>query len=389
MSTVQGTCSPQFSTLRTIFQQNLDSEVELGASIAVNLDGVEVADLWGGFTDISRTQPWKEDTIVNVWSSTKCATSLVVLKLVDSGVLSINDKVSKYWPEFAANGKEDVEIRHLLSHSSGLSGWEEPITHEQVCDFEYAAGKLAEQKPWWTPGAASGYHAMTFGNLLGMVVRRALGGRTLKEYLAEEIAAPLEADFQIGALEKDWPRISNVIPPPSTKDAIGNGPHPPFMMKTFLNPVPNAEFSNTSMWRLAEKGDSNGHGNAKGMNRMFSAISLGGTARGKKILSPETVDLIFQEQVKGTDLVLGKEVRLGVGYGLRGTGDDGSVTPVDDFVPPGRICFWGGWGGSIVIMDLDRRLTITYAMNKMSDTGMGNGSGRSYVRAIYKALGVI
>ncbi|KAI0152717.1 beta-lactamase [Xylariaceae sp. FL1272] len=384
MTTVKGKCDPKFEEIRTLLENAIASGDELGASITVNLDGEEVVDLWGGFVDTERTKPWAEDTIVNVWSSTKCLTSLTVLKLIEQGVLDLEERVSTYWPEFGAHGKADIRLRHLLSHQAALPGWDEPITSEETLDLEAAADKLAKQAPWWEPGTRSGYHPITFGHLLGMVVRKATG-RPLKEVVAQEIIGPLGADYQIGALEKDWPRVSPIYEP---ADLDANQLMEPGSLsaRTFLNPTPNAAFANTEAWKRAEMGATNGHTNARGMNRTMSAITLGGTVRGVQILKPETIDLIFKEQYQGPDATVLAPMRWGIGFALRGSTEGQTQSLLDPFVPVGKICYWGGWGGSINIMDLDRKITITYAMNKMYGSVLGNKNTWAYVQAVYKAL---
>lgn len=376
---VQGTCDKRFEGLRSLLQQNLESGEELGASIAVNLEGKDVVDIWGGYADEARTRPWQRDTIVNVFSTTKTISSLATLMLVDRGLLDVDEKVSKYWPEFGVNGKEDIKVRHFLSHTSGISGWDDQMTMEDVCDLEKSTAKLAKQCPWWTPGTASGYQVFTMGHLLGELVRRTTG-KTLKQFVAEEIAGPLNADFQIGALEKDWPRVANIIPAPLPSQIPMFEPNS-IPAKSLTNPVVDANFANTPTWRQAELGASNGHGNAHAIASICSTITLGGKGDGIP-LSQKTIDLIFKEQSRGIDVVLGAPVRFGIGYGLVGDGD----TFVDDWLPAGRVCFWGGWGGSLVIMDLDRRVTISYTMNKMADAGMGSDIAKTYVKTIYVAL---
>ena len=166
MAKVQGTCDDRFAEIRQLLQANIDNEKELGASITINIDGKEVVDIWGGYSDTDRSKPWEKDTITNVWSTTKTVTALAALVLIDRGLLDPNEKVAKYWPEFAANGKENIEVRHLLSHASGLSSWQEPVTFEDIFDREKSAALLAAQAPWWTAGTATGYHSITFGNLV-------------------------------------------------------------------------------------------------------------------------------------------------------------------------------------------------------------------------------
>ncbi|WP_280488042.1 serine hydrolase domain-containing protein, partial [Nocardia cyriacigeorgica] len=189
MAEISGHCDPRFDNLREALRGNLDTGEDLGASIAVTIDGTTVVDIWGGWADADRTTAWHRDTITNVWSCTKTVTALAVLMLIDRGRIDPYALVSKYWPEFAANGKDTVEVRHLLSHTSGVSGWHEPLTWEQMYDQPLACARLAAQAPWWEPGTASGYQALNHGHLLGELIRR-VDGRDLRRFIADEIAGP-------------------------------------------------------------------------------------------------------------------------------------------------------------------------------------------------------
>src|ERR1700729_1329282 len=213
MADIHGGGEEGFEAGRSALARNLDSGEELGASLVLDIDGDVVIDIWGGFRDQARTVPWDEHTITNVWSSTKTVTSLAALMLADRGELDVDAPVAKYWPEFAANGKQDVLVRHVLSHASGVSGLDQPTVVADLYDWEKATSRMAAQAPWWEPGAASGYHALNFGHLVGEVVQR-ISGKPLKQFVAEESAGPLGADFQTGAAESDWGRISDVVPPP-------------------------------------------------------------------------------------------------------------------------------------------------------------------------------
>ncbi|WP_410621373.1 serine hydrolase domain-containing protein [Amycolatopsis sp. cmx-8-4] len=379
MTDIHGTHDARFDDVRAALEKNVDTGDELGASLVVDLDGDVVVDLWGGFRDQSRTVPWDEHTITNVWSTTKTVTSLAALMLVDRGDLDVHAPVARYWPEFAANGKEDVEVRHLLSHTSGVSGLEQPAAVEDLYDLETSTARMAAQAPWWTPGTASGYHAANFGHLVGEVVRR-VSGKPLKAFVAEEIAGPLGADFQIGAAEADWDRIADVVPPPPAEfDLVALGADS-VIVKTLTGPVIDANVANTPAWRRADLGAVNGHGNARSVARMLSALARGGTVDGVRLLGPDTIDVIFEEQANGVDLGLGVPLRWGIGYGL-------PLREAVPWIPDGRICFWGGWGGSMIIMDLDRRLTISYMMNRMGPGVIGSDRSGTYVQAVYDALG--
>jgi CubicO group peptidase (beta-lactamase class C family) len=375
----EGACDARFAPVRDALEEQLASGNELGASIVIDLDGATVVDIWGGWHDAERRVPWTEDTIVNVWSTTKTVTNLAALMLVDRGLLDPYERVAKYWPEFAAAGKDAIEVRHLLAHTSGVSGWEAPLATEDMYDREAATAKLAAQAPWWEPGTASGYHAHNQGHLIGELVRRTTGS-TLTEFVANEIAGPLQADFQIGARESDSDRISPVIPPPPLPIDPASLPPDSPMYKTFVGPPANAAAANTPAWRRAELGALNGHGNARSVARILRVLALGGSADGIRLLSPETIAVIFDEQSHGPDLVLAVPLRFGIGWAL----------PEDQTVPylpqQGRVCFWGGWGGSTIVSDLERRVTISYVMNRMGPGIIGSDRSEAYTRAIYACL---
>ena len=376
---VHGHCDARFDKVADALADELGSGAEVGAAIAIDIDGESVLDIWGGHVDAAKTVEWGEDTIINVWSSTKTVTSLAALMLVDRGLLDLDATVATYWPEFAANGKESVLVRHLLSHTSGVAGWQEPITVEDLYDFDAASSRLAAQAPWWEPGTASGYQALNFGHLIGQLIRRTTGS-TLKEFVRDEIAGPLEADFQIGAQPEDFGRIAQLIPPPPFDIPFDALPEDSPMRKTLSNPSPEADVAHTAAWRDADLGAVNGHGNARSLARMLSPVSLGGTANGVELLSTQTIDRIFDVQSHGPDLVLGATMKFGIGYGL--------PTPeAVPFLPPEeRMCFWGGWGGSMVLMNPDRRATVAYVMNKMGQGTLGNERTARYAALIYEAL---
>jgi CubicO group peptidase (beta-lactamase class C family) len=377
MAEVHGTCDDRFSGVRNALAAQLESE-ELGGSIAVDVDGETVVDIWGGYRDEERTTPWTQDTIVNVWSTTKTITALAMLTLVEKGKLDVHAPVAEYWPEFAANGKEDVRVKHLMSHTSGVAGWDPPFTVEDMYDWEPATSRLAAQAPWWEPGTASGYHANNQGHLLGEVLRR-IDGRHLKDYVAEELAGPFGADFQIGARPEDEGRIAPVVPPPPLPfDLSTLDPTSP-VFRCFTGPVADASKANSPDWRKADMGALNGHSNARGVLDIMRVMSLGGEAGGVRLLSDKTIDLVFDVQADGVDLVLGLPFRMGIGFGLSPSG----AVP---YLPEGRVCFWGGWGGSLIVMDLDRRVTTSYMMNRMAPGIVGSPRAEAYLNSVYAAL---
>lgn len=379
MTSISGECDAKFAKVKQLLQQQLASGDELGASICVNINGKNVVDLWGGHVNADRTQPWTKDTLCAIWSTTKCVTNLAALMLIDRGLLDPDEKVAKYWPEFAANGKENVEVRHLLSHTSGLAAWESPITTEAIYDVPNAAAKLAGQSPWWTPGTASGYHLVSQGHLVGELVKR-VSGKSLVEFVRTEIAEPLGADFHIGAREEDWERICDMIPPPPPSTPPENVDVDSVQMKAFMGTPIKGEYAATPEFRKAELGGMGGFANARSIAAILSVISLGGSVGGNRLLSDRTIDLIFEEQASGKDLVLLVPITWGTGFAL----PNGSVP--SGWFPKGRICYWVGWGGSAGVMDLDRKMTIGYALNKMGEGVVGTARTEAYVRAIYSAL---
>ena len=375
--TVEGTCDERFAAMRDVLAANIASGADLGASVAVVLQGEPVVDLWGGWADHERTVPWQADTLVNVWSTTKTMMALSALTLMDRGELDPYQKVAHYWPEFAQNGKADIEVRHLLSHTSGVSGWDQPVAVDDIYDWEKSTSMLAAQAPWWEPGSASGYHALNQGHLVGEVIRR-ITGQKLGEYFAAEIAGPIGADFHIGLAPSEFGRVSPVVPPPLPIDLATLDLTSP-MVRTFTGPAPQADVAWTAEWRQADIGAANGHGNARSVAKVQSAITNGGAVGGVQLLSPATIERIFDVQSDGVDLVLGVPERFGLGYGLP---CDGMPFPLD-----AKVCFWGGWGGSMIVNDLEHGMTVAYMMNRMEAGLVGDTRGFDLISAAFAALG--
>jgi CubicO group peptidase (beta-lactamase class C family) len=373
MAEIQGTCDERFTAVGDTLAANLDSGQDVGASVAVVLDGRPVVDIWGGVIDDDGT-PWEADTIINVYSTTKTMVGLTALILADRGELDLHAPVARYWPEFKAAGKEAIEVRHVLGHTAGLAGWTELTTAEDLYDWDLCCARLAAQEPWWEPGTASGYHALTEGYLVGEIVRR-ITGDTLGRFFAREVARPLGADFHIGTGAEHDARIARVIPPPPIE--MPDDPDA-FAVRTLANPRLAAEESWTERWRRAEIPAANGHGNARSVARVQSALACRGEVDGIRLLSAAGCEAVFEEQAYGVDLVLGIPVRLGVGYGLN--------LPELPISPNPRTCFWGGWGGSLVVVDLDARLVVSYVMNRMGEGTTGDMRGAAIVLSAYGAL---
>ena len=371
MAEVQGNCEPRFDGVRAALAGQVDSGADLGASVAVFLHGEPVVDIWAGWADADKTRPWERDTLTNVWSTTKTMTFLVTLMLHDRGELDYHAPVATYWPEFAHAGKEKIEVRHVMGHTAGLSGWDEPLSAEDLADWELCTSRLAAQAPWWEPGTASGYHAVTQGYLIGEIVRR-ITGESIGTWFAREVAKPLEADFHIGLPASEDHRVSNVIPPPPIDVATMEGQVSELMIKTFMNPPIDATMAHHEWWRRAEIPAANGQGNARSVAAVQSIIAGKGQARGVRLLSAEGTDAIFEVQADGIDKVLGVPERMGMGYGLSNPPD----------VPGGpRTCYWGGYGGSVIIMDQDYEFTVCYVMNRMESGIVGDMRGANIVTA--------
>ncbi|OBJ67823.1 serine hydrolase domain-containing protein [Mycobacterium sp. 1274756.6] len=377
---VGGDWTPRFARVAEALAQEVGSGGEIGAAIAVNVNGVHELDIWAGYADTAGRTPWGGDTIVNLFSSTKTVTSLAALVLVDRGVLDLESTVARYWPEFAANGKGDINVGQVLGHTSGVPGWDAPFTLEDMYDWDTATARLAAQAPWWSPGSRSGYHATSYGHLVGELIRRTTG-MSLKEFVRREIAAPLDANFQIGAAPEDTSRIAELTPPPRPDLADFSSADVEIMRRTFANPPIGIAATCTAGWRAADLGAVNGHGNASGLARILSPLAMAGAVDGLQLLRPATVERIFEVQADGVDLVLGVPLRFGNGFAL----SEATSVP---YIPTGdRIAFWGGWGGSMVVIDADHGVTIAYTMNRMGAGTLGSERTAKYVTLIYEALG--
>ncbi len=372
----QGFCDSAFEGVKQAFTANFDKGKELGASVAVTVDGQPVVDLWAGDADPQGT-PWSRDTLVNVYSTTKTMAAFCVLILADRGEIDLHAPVADYWPEFAANGKEGVTVAHVMSHSAGLSGFDPPLKETaELYDWEGICARLAAQAPWWEPGSVSGYHAITQGYLQGEIVRR-VSGRSIGRFFREKIAEPLGADFHIGLDPSHDSRVGELIPP--NVGLGGAGQDPDSIAGRTLSGAPlDATEPQTSAWRRAEIPAAGGIGNARSIARIHSALACGGSVDGVSLLSEAGVARILEEQTRGQDLVLGTPIVFGMGFGLN--------DPSFPISPNPRAFFWGGWGGSLAVIDLDARVSIAYAMNRMEADLMGDLRGGTIAGAVYAAL---
>jgi CubicO group peptidase (beta-lactamase class C family) len=377
---IDGDCAPRFAAVRDTFAASFETGREVGASFAATVGGRMVVDLWGGHADAARTRPWERDTIVNVFSTTKAMTALCAHVLADRGLLDLDAPVARYWPEFAAGGKATIPVRMLLSHTAGLAAIRERISLNTVYDWDRYVAAIAAQTPWWEPGTANGYHALTFGHLVGELIRR-IGGKSVGHFLRDEVTGPLGADFHIGLPASEDGRCGEMIAATAAENAAaGVGVPAPDSLraKVLGNPALRPDQANTSAWRRAEIPAANGHGNARSVARVLAALACGGGLDGVRLLRRESIDRAIEAQAYDRDLVLGFKIKWGLGFML--------ASPELPLSPSPRAFGHGGWGGSLAFVDLDARVSWAYVMNKMAPGTAGDTRGFALMAALYGAL---
>ena len=363
---IQGRFDPRFARVRDAFAKEFADGNEVGASLCIAVEGQTVVDLWAGSKDREGKEPWQRDTLANVYSTTKGITAIAAHRLVDEGLLDLDAPVARYWPEFAQAGKQHLPVRYLLSHQAGLAAIAKPIAPETIYDWETMTRLLAEQAPWWEPGKAHGYHALTFGWLVGEVVRR-IRGKKIGDVVREEIARPLGVEFEIGFGPALDPRVAPLHQGPIHAPPDG-GPGMDLMQqiqanpegllaRTFGNPALLAVSPNSRAWRAAELAAANGHSNAHSLARIYAALANGGAIDGVRLLSRAAVERARTEQVNGKDEVLPLPTRLGLGFFL--------PTDEEPVGPNPRAFGHGGAGGSYSLADPEHRLSFGYVMNLM------------------------
>jgi CubicO group peptidase (beta-lactamase class C family) len=373
--------------VRTAFERNFSEHDEIGAAVAVWVEGELVVDLCGGWADAARTKPWKQDTLASIYSGTKGLTSTCIHLLVDRGELDLNAPVAEYWPEFGQAGKERITLGLVMSHRSGVIGPRERLTPEQTLDWDLVCDKLAGAEPWWEPGSAQGYHMVSFGFILGEVVRR-VTGRTIGQYLRTEIAEPIGIDVHIGLPEAEHHRCAEMVNKPYVSDIFADLPraaatladHPLTAASVTSDFVPDDELGRRSIerWRAAEFPGTNGHVSALGLATFYNALAE------EKLLSRELMDVVRVSQGGlEPDLCLGPRVAdhgWGLGYMLNQRAVNG---------PNPHIFGHGGSGGSFGFVDLEHRIGYCYVMNQF-DATKANADPRSVAMSneVYRALGV-
>jgi len=375
----QGFCDPRFAGVREVFAHSFAERLETGASVSVAVDGRTVVDLWGGFSDAAGRRPWQRDTIVNVYSTTKGLTALCAHLLAERGAIDLDAPVARTWPEFAQAGKEGVLVRHLLCHQAGLPGLRRDLSVEDLYDWEKTTISLAAEAPWWEPGTSHGYHALTFGHLVGEVVRRA-SGRRLGRFFRDEVAAPLGADLHIGLAPEHDARVAELVPPPvdpGFRALLASDPHS-LLARALANPAADPRQTATRAWRGAEIPAANGHGNARSLARVYAALACGGSLDGIALCRAETLERASTVAASGPDRILQIPMHWGLGYVVNAA--------KTIYGPNPRSYGHTGFGGSFGFADPDARVAVGYAMNRMAATLVGEPRGAALIRAVYEAL---
>jgi CubicO group peptidase (beta-lactamase class C family) len=342
-----------------------------------------VIDLWGGHADAEHHRPWASDTLVSVASTTKGFAAACLARLADEGRLDPDAPVARYWPEFAQAGKQAIPVRWLLCHRAGLPAIRAPLPPEALYDWARMTRELAAEAPFWEPGAQHGYHALTFGHLVGEVLRR-IDGRSLGHYLCDEIARPLGLDFHIGVPEHDEARCAEIVAGDAARGRANKlyarmRDRDSLLGMVFGNPPRRRDTVNTTAWRRAEIPAANGHGTAHAIARFYGALARGGELDGVRVLSREALVRATQEQAYGPDAVLvGLHTRFGLGFMLAHRGLPLGTSP--------RAFGHPGMGGSLGFADPDARLGFAYVTNRMQSGLAGDARGFALVSAVYASL---
>jgi CubicO group peptidase (beta-lactamase class C family) len=386
---IGGSCAPEFDKVRTAFTQNFAERDEVGAAVAVWVEGELVVNLWGGWSDAGRSTPWQQNTLASVFSGSKGLTSTCVHVLADRGEIDLHAPVAAYWPEFGQAGKESITVATVMGHRSGVIGPRTRMTPREACEWDRVCEKLAEAEPWWEPGTAQGYHMVTFGFILGEVVRR-VTGRTIGQFLRTEIAEPLGIDVHLGLPAHEHHRCAEMVNKPHIRDvlAAGQAPgcptslseHPMAGLSVALGFVPDDELGSDAIdvWRSVEFPSTNAHVSALGMATFYNAMAQ------EKLLSRDHMELCRVSQGGyEVDVVLGRRVAdhgWGLGYMLNQRRVAG---------PNPKIFGHGGSGGSFAFVDLEHRIGYSYVMNQF-DATKANADPRSTALSdeVYTALGV-
>jgi CubicO group peptidase (beta-lactamase class C family) len=382
---MHGTVDARFSRVRDVFAENFAAHGDVGAGVAVTLDGKLVVDLWDGFSDKGKTRPWTESTLANVFSVTKGWTAVCAHRLVDQGKLDLDRPVAAYWPEFAQGGKSELPVRALLDHRAGLPAIRELLPPEALFDWNAMTAALAKETPWWTPETKHGYHAVTYGWLVGEVIRR-VSGKTPGAYFRDEIAGPLGLDAHIGLAAEDDARCADLRFIRRAKDAsptiaqrLMAAPES-MAARAFTNPaalvMPDIALSRA--WRGAELPSINGHGTARANARLYGALACGGVIDGVRVLSRESIDRARAERSNGEDAILGVPTRFGLGFMLS--------EPEAAFGPNEGTFGHPGMGGALGFADPAARIGFGYVPNMLGTHIQLDPRAMRLIDAVYASM---
>lgn len=386
MTDIAGEVAPGYEPVRDAFSANFDQHGDIGAAFSLYVRGEKVVDLWGGIADTTTGRAWEQDTLQLVYSTTKGATAICAHLLAQSGALDLEAPVAEYWPEFAAEGKGEIPVRWLLSHRSGLPTVDAHLTPAEVVQWQPIVEALAAQRPYWDPGTAHGYHALTYGWLVGEVVKR-VDGRSIGRFFADEVAEPLGLDFFIGLPESEEPRVSRLeatkiggIPPEfdvenlpeQIRGLILAATDPEGLLQRALTVTrPDALDYNARDVHAAEIPAANGITTARSLARMYAATV--GEVDGLRLLDPATVTDAVAEQSNGPDRVLMIPTRFGSGFFIPST-----FSPL---LGPSSFGHAGA-GGSLGMADFARQIGFGYVMNKMQQNLSGDPRTLTLVAAV-------
>ncbi|MDP3867273.1 serine hydrolase domain-containing protein [Phenylobacterium sp.] len=374
MTEIFGTCAPAFYAVREAFEANFARGEELGARFSLVRKGEVLVDLWAGFADRQRTQPFSDTTLTSIFSSTKAIAALLIARLVDAGKLDYGQTVASVWPEFAANGKAAITVEQAMSHQAGLSGFPDPMEPSLWFDWNAICAKLAAMAPLWPPGTASGYHPVTFGYIAGEIFRR-VDGRTMGTALREDLAVPFGLDLWIGLPDAEHGRAADMQRP---KGPAKFGEINEATRAAFLTPWSSAGGRGQAEWRRTEIPSANGHATALALARLFGALTDDGWLDGEVILSPALIAEASRERIGGQDLVLPFEMSWGAGF-MRNA-------PVKVWGPGEQTFGHSGWGGSCVFADPQTGLAGAYVMNRQSTDLIGDRRPKALIEAAYGSL---
>jgi CubicO group peptidase (beta-lactamase class C family) len=392
--TVQGGCDTRFREVREEFERNFAERGEVGASVCVTVDGRAAVDLWGGAAD-RNGRPWDRDTLVVVWSCTKGAVALCAHVLVARGLLDLDAPVARYWPEFAAAGKDGIALRLLLSHQAGVPAIRAPLRPGDLYDWGTMTRAVAAEAPFWPPGTRQGYHAVTFGHALGEVVRR-VSGRGVGDYFREEIAGPLGIDFLIGLPEGDEPRVARTL----RADPLPPGEAPwRFLERANADreSVQSLIVRNTGR-RPGDQDSREAHAavlpsqggvtNARGLAGLYAPLALGGGLGGVRLVDGGTLgEMQAVSSASAVDAVLLVGMRFSLGFMKSSDNRRGPAGARDSLILSESAFGHAGVGGSLGFADPAARLSFGYAMNKHGRGVLLNERGQSLVDAVYRSLG--